>query len=71
MVLLGDVGQRKRILVRLEIVLMSAQDRCMVCDESTIGMEITLGTPLVLLGNVCQVKACFSVFGVRVSLDAR
>jgi hypothetical protein len=26
-------------------VLMSTQDRCMVCDESTIGMEITLGTP--------------------------
>jgi hypothetical protein len=45
MVLLGDVGQRKRILVRLDIVLMSTQDRCMVCDESTIGMEITLGTP--------------------------
>jgi hypothetical protein len=30
---------------RLEIVLMSAQDRCTVCTECTRGMEIILGTP--------------------------
>jgi hypothetical protein len=34
----------KLISVYFEIVLISAQDRCTVCDESTTGMEITLGT---------------------------
>jgi hypothetical protein len=37
------------VLVRLEIVLVSVQDRCMVCTEHTIGIEIVLdaldGTP--------------------------
>jgi hypothetical protein len=36
-------------LGRLEIVLILMQDRCMVCDERTIGLEIILdeadGTP--------------------------
>ena len=33
------------VSVHLEVVLVSAQDRCMVCAECTSGMEITLGTP--------------------------
>jgi hypothetical protein len=37
------------ILVHLEIVLVSVQDRCTVCTEDTIGIEIVLdaldGTP--------------------------
>jgi hypothetical protein len=37
------------VLVRLETVLVSVQDRCMVCTERTIGLEIILdavdGTP--------------------------
>jgi hypothetical protein len=44
-VLLGDVGKRKLISVYLEIVLNSAQDRCMVCAECTMAMQIILGTP--------------------------
>jgi hypothetical protein len=32
----------KLVSVRLEIVLVSAQDRCTVCAECTIGMEIIL-----------------------------
>ena len=35
----------KLILVRLEIVLILTQDRCMVCDEHTIGSEIILEAP--------------------------
>jgi hypothetical protein len=31
--------------VRLEIVLVSAQDRCTVCAEHTIGLEIILDAP--------------------------
>jgi hypothetical protein len=33
------------ILVRLEIVLVSVQDRSMVCAKRTIGSEIILDTP--------------------------
>jgi hypothetical protein len=33
------------ILVRLEIVLVSEQDRCTVCAKCTIGSEIVLDTP--------------------------
>jgi hypothetical protein len=33
------------ILVRLETVLVSVQDRCMVCAKRTIGSEIILDTP--------------------------
>jgi hypothetical protein len=32
------------ILVCLEIVLVSVQDRCTVCTEHTIGIEIVLDT---------------------------
>jgi hypothetical protein len=35
----------KLVLVSLEIVLISEQDRCMDWDEHTIGTKIILGTP--------------------------
>jgi hypothetical protein len=66
MVLRGDVGQ-----VEAPFALFGeSQDRCMVCEKSTTGMEITLGHALVLLGNVCQVGACFSPFGDRCTVYA-
>jgi hypothetical protein len=37
--------KQKLISIHLKILLISVQDRCMVCDESTTGMEIALGTP--------------------------
>jgi hypothetical protein len=45
MEVLGDVGMWNLILVRLEIVLVSVQDRCIVCTKRTIGLEIILDTP--------------------------
>jgi hypothetical protein len=33
------------VLVHLEIVLISTQDRCTVCTEHTIGSEIILDAP--------------------------
>jgi CO dehydrogenase/acetyl-CoA synthase alpha subunit len=33
----------KLVADRFEIVLIPAQDRCTVCAECTIGMEIVLG----------------------------
>jgi hypothetical protein len=45
MVHLGDVAQVEAHLGSLEIVLILTQDRCMVCAECTIGLEIILDTP--------------------------
>ena len=45
MVLLGDVGEVEAVSVCLEIVLISKQDRFMVCAECTIGSEISLDAP--------------------------
>jgi hypothetical protein len=45
MEVLGDVGMWNLILVRLEIVLVSVQDRYMVCTKRTVGLEIILDTP--------------------------
>jgi hypothetical protein len=45
MVLLRDKAQVETLLVRLEIVLILSQDRCMVCAEHTIGLEIVLDAP--------------------------
>jgi hypothetical protein len=45
MEVLGDVGMWNLVLNRLETVLVSVQDRCMVCAKRTIGSEIILDTP--------------------------
>ena len=59
------------ILVRLEMVLVSVQDRCMVCDKRTIGSGTVLHAPMVLLGDEAQVQARFGQFRDSASLDAR
>jgi hypothetical protein len=45
MVLLGDFGHVEAHFVPFGIVLISTEDRCMVCAECTIGSEMALGTP--------------------------
>ena len=37
--------KRKLVSIHLEIVLISAQDRCTVCTECNTAVEIALGTP--------------------------
>ena len=59
------------VLVRLEMVLVSVQDRCMVCAKHTIGSETILDAPMVLLGDEAQVKARFGLFRHSASLDTR
>ena len=61
----------KLISVRLEIVLISTQDRCTVCAECTIGSEIALGTPNGTVVDVGLVEAHLSPFGDSVSLNVR
>jgi hypothetical protein len=45
MVLLHDVGQVETHFGPFGDSLISAQDRCTVCAEYTMGMELALGTP--------------------------
>ena len=56
------------VSVRLEMVLMSVQDSCMVCAKHTIGSETVLDAPMVLLGDEAQVEARFSPFGDSANL---
>ena len=55
---------------RLEIVLVSVQDRCAVCAKRTIGLYIVFNALMVLLGDEAQVEAPFSPFGDSANLDA-
>jgi len=59
------------VSVRLEMVLVSVQDRCMVCTKRTIGSETILDAPMVLLGDEAEVQARFSLFRDSACLDAR
>ena len=59
------------VLDHLEIVLVSVEDRCMVCAKRTIGSDIVFNAPMVLLGDEAQVKACFSPFGDRRKIGLR
>jgi hypothetical protein len=44
---------------RLEIVLVSVQDRCMVCARRTVGLEIVLDAPDGTTRYEAQVEAHF------------
>ena len=59
------------VLVHLEIVLVSVQDRCTLCAKRTIGSETILDAPMVLLGDEAQVEAYFGLFRDSTSLDVR
>ena len=71
MELLGDVGHVESRSVRLEMVLVLVQDRCTVCAKRTIGSEIVLDAPMVLLGDEAHLEARFGSFGDSANLDAR
>ena len=59
------------ISVCLEIVLVSAQDRCTVCAKRTIGSEIILGAPDGTRRCVSHVEARYTLFGDSANLVAR
>ena len=59
------------VSVRLEIVLVSVQDRCTVYAKRTIGLDIIFKAPMVLLGDEAQLEAHFSPCGDSANLDAR
>jgi hypothetical protein len=43
--LLGEWAMWNLVTVCLEVVLVSVQDRCLVCAKHTIGSEIILDVP--------------------------
>ena len=45
MELLGELFMWNLVLIYLEIVLVSVQDRCTVCAKCNIGSEIVLDAP--------------------------
>ena len=59
------------VSVRLEVVLLSVQDRCTVCAKRTIGLETILDALIVLLGDEPHLEARFGPFGDSANLDAR
>ena len=71
MELLGDTVMSNHISYHLKMVLVSVQDRCMVCVKRTIGSETILDAPMVLLHDEAQVEARFGLFGDSAILDAR
>ena len=56
---------------RLEMVLVSVQDRCTVCAKHTTGLDIVFNAPMVLLCDEAQVEARFSPFGDSASVGPR
>jgi hypothetical protein len=59
------------VLVCMEIILVSVQDRCTICAKHTVASEIILDATMLLQGNEAQVEARFSPFGDSANLDAR
>jgi hypothetical protein len=59
------------VLVYLEIVLVSVQDRCTVCAEHTIDSEIVWTHTMELLRDLGHVESCFYLFAGSANLDAR
>jgi hypothetical protein len=57
--------------VHSETVLMLEQDRCTVCAKCTIGSEIVLDAPHVLLCYKAQGEARFIPFEDSANLDVR
>ena len=56
---------------RLEIVLVSVEDRCTVGAKRCIGLDIVFNATMVQLGDEAQVEATFSPFGDSANLDKR
>ena len=57
------------VLVHLEIMLVSVQDRCTVCANKA--RKAFRKHPMELLCDEAQVKSCFGPFGGSVSVSAR
>ena len=57
------------VLIRLETMLVSLQDRCTVGAKRTMAQKSFWTYPMVLLGDEAHVEACFGPFGDSANLD--
>ena len=57
----------KLLSVRFEIVLVLAQDRCMVAPNVPRARKSFWAQPIILLGTIGQEEACFGPFGDSVN----
>ena len=71
MELLGDGVMWNLVLVRLEMVLVSLQDRCKVCAKQTMAQKSFWMHRMVLLGDEAQVQALYGQFRDSTSLETR
>ena len=71
MVLLGHVGHVESRLIHLEMVLVSVQDRCMVCAKHNIDSDIVLDAPDGTTRSCGSCGILFSLFGDGVSVEVR
>jgi hypothetical protein len=67
LVRLGNVCQVEVCFSLFGDSVVSMQDRCTVCSECMIGLEIILAYLMVVLGDMGQVKAHFGLFGDSVN----
>jgi hypothetical protein len=56
---------------RLETLLVSVQDRCMITARRTVGKKLFWMHLMVPLGDEAQVEARFGLFGHSANVDAR
>ena len=59
------------VLIRLETVLVSLQDRCKVCAKCAMARKWFWTHLMELLGDTGHVESCFGSFGDGVSVGAR
>ena len=59
------------VSVRLEMVLVSVQERCLVCAKRTMAQKSFWMHPMELLGDVGHVESRFHPFGDGVSVATR
>ena len=58
------------VSIRLEMVLVSLQDRCAVCAKHTMAQKSFWTHQMVLLGDEAHVEAHFGPFGDSANLDS-
>ena len=58
------------ISIHLETVLVSVQDRCMVCTKHTMAQKSFWTHQMVFLGDEAQVEPHFGPLGDSANLDA-
>ena len=71
MQLLSEWVMSNLVSIRLETMLVSVQDRCMVCAKHTTAQKSFWTLQMVLLGDEAQVEACFGPFGDSANLNSR